>query len=95
MSSIIFNKKILHLISVDPILKFESVRCESPRTKMNAVRHGFNSFASCRCSKKNILHWALKETNYRSISDDDRCDFIVIRGSFGKFLAWHHNSTMR
>ena len=21
--------------------------------------------------------------------------FGIIRGSFGKFLAWHHNSTMR
>ena len=20
---------------------------------------------------------------------------IIIRGAFGKFLAWHHNSTMR
>ena len=27
---------------------------------------------------KNILHWPLKETNYSSISDDDRCDFTVI-----------------
>ena len=25
-----------------------------------------------------FLHWALKETNYISISDDDRCDFTVI-----------------
>ena len=22
-------------------------------------------------------------------------DFSDIRGSFGKFVAWHHNSTMR
>ena len=42
------------------------------------MRHTFNSFASCRCFKKNILHWALKETNYRSISDEYRCDLNVI-----------------
>ena len=81
MSSIILlNKESWHLIiSVDPISKFEIVGCESPGTKLNAVQHVYNSFASCRCFKKNILHWALKETNYRSISDDDdRCDFTVI-----------------
>ena len=30
-----------------------------------------------------FLHWALKETNYRSISDDDRCDFTIIYSFFG------------
>ena len=50
---------------------------------VNAVRHVFNSSASCRCFKKNSLHWALKEINYRSISDDDRCDFTVIHSFFG------------
>ena len=77
-SIILLNKESLHLISVDPIWKFEIVWCESQETKLNAVRHIFNSFASCRCFKKNILHWALKETNYRSISDEYRCDFTVI-----------------
>ena len=59
------------------------VRCESQETKLNAVRHVFNSSASCSCFKKNILHWALKEINYRSISDDDRCDFTVMHSFFG------------
>ena len=46
---------------------------------MNVLRHVFNSFVSCRgFFRKNILHWALKENNYRSISDDDGCDFTVI-----------------
>ena len=49
-----------------------------PRKKLNAVRHVFNSFASCRCFKNNILLWALKETNYRPISDVDLCDFSVM-----------------
>ena len=80
---ILLNKESLHLISVDPIWKFEIVWCESQETKLNAVRHIFNSFASCRCFKKNILHWALKETNYRSISDEYRCDFTVIYSFFG------------
>ena len=77
-SIILLNKESLHLISVDPIWKFEIVWCESQETKLNAVRHIVNSFASFRCFKKNILHWTLKETNYRSISDDYRCDFTVI-----------------
>ena len=33
--------------------------------------------------RKYILHWALKETNYRSISDDDRFDFTFIYSFFG------------
>ena len=82
-SIILLNKQSLHLISVDPIWKLEIVWCESQETKVNAVRHIFNSFASCRCFKKNILHWALKETNYRSISDEYRCDFTVIYLFFG------------
>ena len=82
-SIILLNKESLHLISVDPIWKFEIVWCESQETKLNAVRHIFNSFASCRCFKKNILNWALKETNYRSISDEYRCDFTVIYSFFG------------
>ena len=53
------------------------------KKNLNAVRHIFNSFASCRCLLKNILHWALKETNYRSISDEYRCDFTVIYSLFG------------
>ena len=40
--------------------------------------HVFNSFASCRCFKKNILHLTLKETNNRSISDDGQSDFTVV-----------------
>ena len=76
---ILLNTEILHLVSLDPILKFELVSCENPGRKLNAVRHVFNPFASCCCFKKNILHWALKETNYRSISDDDRWDVTVVR----------------
>ena len=30
-----------------------------------------------------FLQWALKETNYRSISDDDQCDLTVIYSFFG------------
>ena len=82
-SIILLNKECLHLISVHPIWKFEIVWYESQETKLNAVRHIFNSFASCRSFKKNILHWALKETNYRSISDEYRCDFTVIYSFFG------------
>ena len=55
-SIITLNEESLHLISVDPILKFKIVGCESQETKLNAVWHIFNSFASCRCFKKNILH---------------------------------------
>ena len=51
-SIILLNKESLHLISVDPIWKFEIVWCESQETKLNAVQHIFNSFASCRCFKK-------------------------------------------
>ena len=29
------------------------------------------------------IHWALIETNYRSISDDDRCDSTVVYSFFG------------
>ena len=47
------------------------------------MRYVFNSFASCRYFKKIILHWALKETYYRSISDDDLRDFTVIYLFFG------------
>ena len=79
----LFYKESLHLISVDQIWKFENVWCESQETKLNAVWHIFNSFASCRGFKKNILHWALKETNYRSISDEYRCDFTVRYSFFG------------
>ena len=75
-SIFLLNKESLHLISVDPIWKFKIVWCESQETKLNAVWHIFNSFASCRF-KKNILHWALKETDYRSISDEYRCDFTL------------------
>ena len=80
---ILLNKESLHLISDDPIWKFEIVWCESQETKFNGVRHIFNSFASCRCFRKNILHWALKETNFRSISDEYRCNFTVIYSFFG------------
>ena len=82
-SIILLNKESLHLISVEPIWKFEIVWCESQETKLNAVRHIFISVASCRCFKKNIVHWALKETNYRSITDEYRCDFTVIYSFFG------------
>ena len=86
-SIIVLNKESLHLISVDPIWKFEIVWCESQETKLNAVRHIFNSLASCRCFEKNILHWALKETNYRSISDEYRCDFTVIYSFFRPWVT--------
>ena len=84
-SIILLNKESLHLISVDPIWKFKLFDANPKKTKLNAVRHIFNSFASCHCFKKNILHWALKETNYRSISDEYRCDFTVI---YSFFLPW-------
>ena len=51
------------------------------------MRHIFNSFASCCCFKKNILHWALKETYYRSISDEYRCDFTVIYSFFRPWVT--------
>ena len=51
-SIILLNNESFHLISVDPIWKFEIVWCESQETKLNAVWHIFNSFASCRCFKK-------------------------------------------
>ena len=51
------------------------------------MRHFFHSFALCRCFKKNILHLALNETNYRSISDDDRCD-IFLKLSGVQRLEW-------
>ena len=43
-------------------------------------------------SKQNwkIVNWDVKN----QIKQTNRATFWVVRGSFGKFLAWHHNSTM-
>ena len=70
-SMILLNKETLHLISVDPILKFEIVLCESLESKIDCS-------VFIPCFKKNILNWALKETNHRYTSDDDRCHFTVV-----------------
>ena len=36
-----------------------------------------------------ILHWSLKETNYRSISDGDRCELL----RFTHFLALSNSNS--
>ena len=61
-SMVLLNmEKMLHLISVDPILKINIFNAD-PQEKSECIATGFHSFVSCRCIK-NKIQWALKETN--------------------------------
>ena len=74
--------------------------------KKNIIGGDFNTFLISNLDKFEGIKGTHQKCRDRIIASIDNFDlagvwrvliqlYANIRGSFGKFLAWHHNSTMR